>query len=171
MSTETAHTTVATPPLPDAITEPGPAIRRTAARLRHLLPWAVIAALTAIAVTAAGLSISGRYLTSVPGTDTSVTVVDPGPAVGSQEFLNRLAQSGYIPKQAVDTYQLQVERAVSSGLIPAQSLPAATDGTTYHERLRDAVRSGSVPQESLDGYATTVERLANSGLIPRAAAE
>jgi hypothetical protein len=44
------------------------------------------------------------------------------PAVGSQEFLARLAEQGYIPEESVDQERLLLERLVDEGRIPAETL-------------------------------------------------
>jgi hypothetical protein len=44
------------------------------------------------------------------------------PDVGSQEFLARLAEQGYIPPEAVDQERLLLERLVEEGRIPAETL-------------------------------------------------
>lgn len=87
-----------------------------------------------------------------------------GPKVGSQEFLQRLAEQGYIPQQAVDRKLLLLERAVARGDIPAATLDAPTGGTVYSPAelpLIEAVTSGQVPVQALD--AGLLERLRDEG--------
>jgi hypothetical protein len=49
-------------------------------------------------------------------------VLDSGPPVGSQEYLARLADQGYIPQETVDRDRLLLERLVNAGRIPAETL-------------------------------------------------
>lgn len=89
-----------------------------------------------------------------------------GPDVGSQEFLQRLAEQGYIPRQAVDREQLLLERAVASGDIPAATLdaPARSSMTPYERLLADAVASGHVPPQALQARETTATSTHDSGI-------
>ena len=97
----------------------GPRIRRS---------WWVAAAIAAVALV-------GGTVATVSLLDSSPTAIEAertsGPAVGSQEFLNRLANQGYIPHEAVDQKLLEMERAVRRGDIPPESLDAPrTDAQT-----------------------------------------
>lgn len=95
------------------------------------------------------------------GAMTSATEV-AGPEVSSQAFLQRLAEQGYIPRQAVDQELLLLERFVASGDIPAATL-GAPGGTVYTPAellLIEAVVSGQVPPEALG--AELRERLLES---------
>ena len=104
--TPAADTTVGSP------TRTRPRIRRS---------WWVAAAIVAVALvgTVATVTLMDPNPTAIEDETTS------GPTVGSQEFLNRLAIQGYIPREAVDQKLLEMERAVRRGQIPAASLDAA----------------------------------------------
>jgi hypothetical protein len=75
--------------------------------------------------------------------------------VGSQEFLYKLAEQGYIPMASVDMDRLLTERLVARGDVPAAVLEpsqALIDAiyTPYEQLLLDAVEAGHVPAETLD---------------------
>lgn len=94
---------------------------------------------------------------------TSATAV-AAPEVGSQAFLQRLAEQGYIPQESVDQELLLIERAVAKGDIPAATLDAPSGGTVYSPAellLIEAVASGQVPVQALD--AELLERLRGEG--------
>jgi hypothetical protein len=57
---------------------------------------------------------------ATPSGGTSETSIEP--TVGSQEYLDRLANQGYIPPAAVDRDLLLLERLVGRGDIPPASL-------------------------------------------------
>jgi hypothetical protein len=88
---------------------------------------------------------NGQAMTSAPAVS--------GPEVGSQEFLQRLADQGYIPQQAVDRQLLLLERAVARGDIPAATLDVRADGPVFGPAellLIEAVASRQVPVQALD---------------------
>ena len=103
-----------------------------------------------------------------PGQEVASAAAVAGPEVGSQEFLHRLAEQGYIPREAVDRELLLLEQAVASGDIPAATLEAPTGGTgsLYNPTellLIEAVASGQVPAQALD--PELLERLHDEGTI------
>jgi len=115
-------------------------------------------------------------LVAIVGVATTVVMADGGtgqattsatavasPEVGSQAFLQRLAEQGYIPQQAVNQELLLLERLVASGDIPAATLEAP-GGTVFNPAellLIEAVASGQVPPEALDTELR--ERLLDNG--------
>jgi hypothetical protein len=128
MLTKTRKSTAA-PPLSGAdgaggmmLDDVGAAGQRESGRSpRRLAVW--IAATVALGVLVAVLlgwgAASETGGTGDPGLTGSVSAEPP---VGSQEYLARLANQGYIPKQAVDQRQLLIERLVARGEVPAGSL-------------------------------------------------
>jgi hypothetical protein len=85
------------------------------------------------------------------GQATTTATAVAGPEVGSQAFLQRLAEQGYIPQQAVDRELLLLEQAIARGDIPAATLGAPGD-TVYNPAellLLEAVASGQVPPQAL----------------------
>lgn len=103
-----------------------------------------------------------------PGQEVASAAAVSGPEVGSQEFLVRLAEQGYIPHEAVDQELLLLEQAVAKGDIPAATLDAPTGGTEslYNPAellLIEAVASGQVPAQALD--PELLERLPDEGTI------
>jgi hypothetical protein len=133
------------------------------ARVRkRLVTWVVVGV---VGIAAIGVAIVATIPTpdgARPETTERATVA---PAVGPQEFLARLAAQGYIPSEAVDQRQLQLERAIAGGHVPAATLQP--DGRalqalyTPHElRLIEAVRAGHVPKESLGAESLRLKMLA-----------
>ena len=158
MTTTTSTAPAATP----TVAPPAPR-RRT---IRTVAPLAVIAVLTAIAATIVGYSLTGRSI----GTTTTPVVADAAPdtgfVVGTQQHLQALVNANLLPPQAVNTYELQVERAVASHLLPAAALPETTTST---DALRDAVNSHLIPDAALPETTTSTDALrdaVNSHLIP-----
>ena len=122
-----------------------------------------------VALIVAIVAIVARQETAQPATSGVAVSV---PAVGTEAFLARLANQGYIPRKAVDQERLLLERLVASGDLPAAALEAGSGATTppYTSgelRLIEAVGSGQVPREALG--TDLLERLAADGGIPRAA--
>jgi hypothetical protein len=96
------------------------------------------------------------------GQATTTAAAVAGPEVGSQAFLQRLAEQGYIPQQAVDRELLLLEQAIARGDIPAATLDAP-GGTAYHPAellLLEAVASGQVPPQALSNELRERERAA-----------
>ena len=127
------------------------------------------------AVAAVTLVVIFTVITTAPQQRVQVQqATSTGQDVDSQEFLNRLANQGYIPAQAVDQERLQLERAVRSGQVPVAALnsirPVAPLYSPTETKLIESVRSGHVPADVLDSRALLLKRLANEGKIPRAAA-
>lgn len=111
---------------------------------RRLAPLAWVA-FTLVAVVVI-VVIAGVMVTSEEGATTGGnvdTVIEP--TVGSQEYLNRLANQGYIPPEAVDRDLLRLERREGRGENPSASLES-------------------------EGIDPRLEKLANEGLIPPEAA-
>jgi hypothetical protein len=78
---------------------------------------AIVVAVLLVATFAGGTVTSED---ATPSGGTSETGIEP--TVGSQEYLNRLANQGYIPPEAVDRERLFFERLVGRGDIPPGSL-------------------------------------------------
>ena len=107
---------------------------------RNRIAWSAAGAVAAVTIAVATFAV----VTTGPEDRVQVQqATSTGQDVDSEEFLNRLANQGYIPAEAVDQQRVQLERAV---------------------------RSGQVPAAALDSRASLVKRLANEGKIPRAAA-
>jgi hypothetical protein len=53
----------------------------------------------------------------------------PEPTVGTQQFLDRLAEQGYVPPEAIDRERLLLERLVERGDIPAATLEPRSGNT------------------------------------------
>jgi lipopolysaccharide export system protein LptC len=87
--------------------------------VRAPLRWVVVLlALAALVAVAVQIGAVGDDRTA-----DGPAVTEPNePAVGSQEFLARLAEQGYIPPEAVDRERLLLERLVQQGRIPAETL-------------------------------------------------
>jgi hypothetical protein len=95
--------------------EPPPTRGPGRAPLRWVTILIALAALVAVAVQLG--AVGGDRSADGP------VVTEPNPpAVGSQEFLARLAEQGYIPPQTVDRERLLLERLVEQGRIPAETL-------------------------------------------------
>ncbi len=114
--------------------------------------WAAVILAISTVVALATVTITAER---DPGQQATEAASVSGPAVGTQEFLNRLAEQGYIPREAVDQKRLLLERAVERGDIPAATLDERSGVTnppsTAHDRLLlGAVRSGQVPRAALD---------------------
>jgi hypothetical protein len=106
-------------------------------------------------VTLIGLASAIFVITRTADAPEVVAATVTGPAVGSQEFLYKLAEQGYIPMESVDTQRLLLERLVASGDIPAASLEPSralmeSVYTPYELLLLEAVESGHIPAETLD---------------------
>jgi hypothetical protein len=89
-------------------------------------------------------------------------------------FMAKLANEGYIPRQAVDWETVDLKRLVNMGLVPAAALePAAVDHLfTELELLEiDLANRGLIPQQAVDWETLEMKRLVNMGLIPRQAIE
>jgi hypothetical protein len=119
---------------------------------RRLSGWGVAAV---VFVALVGLASALMVINGPAETPEVAVATISGPAVGSQEFLYKLAEQGYIPMASVDMDRLLLERLVTSGDIPAASLQpsqALIDAiyTPYEQLLLDAVESGHVPAETLD---------------------
>ncbi|GEM_PF-5059173 len=148
--------TATMPTAPVAETERG--VERTdqhvpaAPSRRRTTSWVVASVVFVVLVGLASAIVVITRTTDAPE-DVAATAV--GPAVGSQEFLYKLAEQGYIPMESVDMQRLLLERLVARGDIPAATLQpsqAAIDAvyTPYEQLLLDAVESGHIPAETLD---------------------
>ena len=130
---------------PDAHLATGPSRRRPSS-------WVVAAV---VFVTLIGLASAIFVITRTTDTPEVVAATVTGPAVGSQEFLSKLAEQGYIPAESVHMQRLLLERLVASGDIPAASLEPSralmeSVYTPYELLLLGAVASGHIPAETLD---------------------
>jgi hypothetical protein len=97
--------------------EPQPARHRRTPVLWFAVTVAIVVAVLLVATFAGGTVTSED---ATPSGGTSETGIEP--TVGSQEYLNRLANQGYIPPEAVDRERLFFERLVGRGDIPPGSL-------------------------------------------------
>ena len=150
----TRTTTVPTAPVdetvrggerPDAHVATGPSRRRPSS-------WVIA---SVVFVTLIGLASAIFVTTRTADAPEVVAATVTGPAVGSQEFLYKLAEQGYIPMESVDMQRLLLERLVASGDIPAASLEPSralmeSVYTPYELLLLEAVESGHIPAETLD---------------------
>ena len=139
---------------------------------RRLDVWTWAAGIVAIlAVVAATVAIVLQ---------TDETVIDEPSAVAEPLFterevlMMRLANQGYIPRQAVDWELMEMKQLVNLGLIPAQSLepyvaPVEPLYTSQDRVMLDLVNRGLIPRESIDWEQIELRRLVNLGLIPRQA--
>jgi hypothetical protein len=82
-------------------------------------PWLIAAAAVFVILAIAAGVVASSGDDTTPGDDPGAILE---PSVGSQEYLKRLANQGYIPKEAVDQDLLRLERLVARGDIPAASL-------------------------------------------------
>jgi hypothetical protein len=112
----------------DAPQEAGPGAERQPGRGRGTRPaWLAVTVALAVVVVLlamfAGVMATSEDATPSGGTPETST----RPAVGSQEYLDRLANQGYIPPDAVDRDLLLLERLVGRGDIPREALGSEAD--------------------------------------------
>lgn len=102
--------------------EPQPGRRR-----RTPLPWFAVTVALAVAVVLVAMyvGVTATSEDATPSGGTSETSMQP--TVGSQEYLDRLANQGYIPPAAVDRDLLLLERLVGRGDIPPETLGSEAD--------------------------------------------
>lgn len=137
---------------------------------RNRIVWSAAGAAAAVAIAAVTFTVT----TTAPQERVQVQqATSTGQDVDAEEFLNRLANQGYIPSQAVDQQRLQLERAVSGGQVPAAALQSSSTVAPLYSptdtKLIESVRRGHVPADVLDSRTLLLKRLANDGKIPRAA--
>lgn len=134
--------------------------------------WTLMAAAVAIvAIVAATVAVV------LQGRETAVD--EPVATVESlyterERLMMRLANQGYIPREAVDWELIELKRLVNRGLVPAQALEPRIEPVEplYTERDRlmlDLVNRGLIPRQSIDWEEIELKRLVNLGLVPRQA--
>lgn len=116
----------------------------------HSVRWVATLA-TILVATCIGIGFLVISQGDEPGKPATVTLYGE-PQVGTQEFLNRLANLGYIPGEAVDEQRLLLERLVNRGLVPKEALvePDGTANANREELIERWVRQGVVPRQTLD---------------------
>jgi hypothetical protein len=120
-------------------TEPG-------RRRLTLLAWlaAAVVVIAVIPVIAVVVGATGTSEQGATGGEDVETLVEP--TVGPQEYLDRLANQGYIPKEAVpDRDVLRLERQLRGGEVPPQAEVPPAEESRLLEQLAN---EGRIPAEA-----------------------
>ncbi|MGA7271122.1 MAG: hypothetical protein WB239_08625 [Acidimicrobiia bacterium] len=136
---------------------------------RDRLVW-TLAILATAAIFAAGIWVSrpGSEQAQVATSHTLDRAGGSRFATEQQETID-LANTGVIPRQAVDWDAVELERLIAQGIVPGSRSPARSFTADEEAATMDLANRGVIPREAVNRDDVELRRLVNQGVVPRKA--